>query len=81
LGPVLYKGIGVIAILGVVAIIYAGIQEPNGAALPVTGGLAVLLAVAWHAGIKKVFLGPPTLALEAAEAQKEEADAAAELVA
>lgn len=76
LGPVLYKGIGVIAILGVVAIIYAGIQEPNGAALPVTAGLAVLLAVAWHAGIKKVFLGPPTLALEAAEA-KEEADAAA----
>ncbi|XHR27396.1 MAG: amino acid permease [Chthoniobacteraceae bacterium] len=69
LGPVLYRIIGVISVIGVVALIYAGIQPPNDAALPVTGGLAVLLVVAWFLGVKRVFKGPPTLAKEAAEAQ------------
>ncbi len=61
LGPVLYKGIGVIAILGVVALIYAGIQPPNDKALPVTAITAILLAVSWHLGVKKRFAGPPML--------------------
>jgi amino acid transporter len=61
LGPMLYKGLGVIAILGVVALIYAGIQPPNEKALPVTAITAILLAVSWHLGVKKKFAGPPML--------------------
>ncbi|MEP6668345.1 MAG: amino acid permease [Chthoniobacter sp.] len=61
LGPALYKGIGVIAILGVVALIYAGIQPPNDKALPVTAITAVLLFVSWHLGVKRKFAGPPML--------------------
>jgi amino acid transporter len=64
LGGPLYKAIGVIAILGVLAIIYAGIQPPNEKALPVTAITAVLLIVAWHLGVKKTFRGPPILAGE-----------------
>jgi amino acid transporter len=71
LGPVLYRIIGVISIIGVAALIYAGIQAPNDAALPVTAGLAVILVVAWFLGVKRVFQGPPTLAKEAEEAQGE----------
>ncbi len=59
LGGPLYKLIGIIAIIGVAAVIWAGIQPPNQAALPVTAGLAIILTLAWHLGVKKVFLGPP----------------------
>lgn len=61
LGAPLYKAIGVIAILGVVALIYAGIQPPNEKALPVTATTAILLAASWHLGVKKTFRGPPVL--------------------
>jgi amino acid transporter len=61
LGGALYKLTGLISIVGVAAVVWAGIQPPNDAALPVTAGLAVLLTLAWHLGIKKVFLGPPSL--------------------
>ena len=36
LGGPLYKSIGVIAILGMLALIYAGVPPPNEKALPVT---------------------------------------------
>jgi len=72
MGPVLYRIVGVISIVGVAAIIYAGIQPPNQAALPVTAGLAVILAIVWQLGVKKVFLGPPTLAKEAKDAAEGE---------
>ena len=59
-GPV-YKTIGVIAIMGVLALIYAGIQPPNEKALPVTLVTALFLAVSWQLGIKKTFRGPPVM--------------------
>ncbi len=62
MGPALFKGIGVVSILGVLVIIYAGIQPPNAPALPATVGAIVLLVVVWFAGIRKVFAGPPILA-------------------
>lgn len=71
MGPVVYRVIGVISVIGVVALIYAGIQPPNQAALPVTAGLAVILVVAWNLGVRRVFQGPPTLAKEAEEAEAE----------
>ncbi len=61
LGGTAYKILGVIAILGVLALIYAGIQPPNDAAMPFTLGLAVLLAAAWFLGMKKKFAGPPMI--------------------
>ena len=61
LGGPLYKALGVIAVLGVVALIYAGIQPPNEKALPVTAITAILLAVTWQLGVKKTFRGPPAL--------------------
>ena len=62
IGPVWFKTLGVISLIGVVLVIYAGVQPPNDPALPVTAGAIVLLAIVWHAGIKKVFNGPPMLA-------------------
>lgn len=61
LGGPLYKLLGVIAILGVLAVIYAGIQPPNEKALPVTVVTAILLVAAWHLGVKKKFAGPPMM--------------------
>ncbi len=61
LGGPLYKMIGVIAILGVVALIYAGIQPPNQKALPVTAITAMFLAVSWQLGVKNTFRGPPVM--------------------
>lgn len=59
LGALAYKGIGVISILGLLALIYAGVQPPNDAALPVTVVATALLFIGWHAGVKKQFAGPP----------------------
>ena len=71
LGGRKYKAIGVITIVGVLALIYAGVQPPNQAALPVTLGTIVLLFIAEHAGVKKKFLAPPlTLAAKASFAKE-----------
>jgi len=65
LGGPLYKTIGVIAVLGVCALIFAGIQPPNEKALPVTLVTTVLLFAAWHLGVKKKFAGPPMIVPDA----------------
>lgn len=71
LGGRKYKTIGVITIVGVIALVYAGVQPPNQAALPVTLGTIVLLFIAWHAGVKKRFPGPPlALAAQASEVKE-----------
>ena len=61
MGAKLYKGIGTIAVLGVLLVIFAGVQPPNDKALPVTLGTALLLFVSWHLGVKKKFVGPPVI--------------------
>ncbi len=61
LGPVIYRLVSVISVLGVLLIIYAGIQPPNDPALMALGGIVVLLFVGWFAGIRKAFAGPPVL--------------------
>ncbi|HSI15906.1 MAG TPA: amino acid permease, partial [Chthoniobacter sp.] len=65
LGGPLYKALGVVATLGVLAVVYAGIQPPNEKALPVTAVAVVLLLAAWHLGVKKKFAGPPAVAISA----------------
>ena len=64
LGAPVYKITGVISIIGVAALIWAGIQPPNALALPVTAGLAVILTLSWHLGIKKSFQGPPSVLIK-----------------
>lgn len=64
LGGPLYRVLGVISVLFVLVVIYAGIQPPNDKALPVTGITALLLVVAWFAGMRKVFAGPPIVSLK-----------------
>jgi len=68
LGPTLYRLTGVISVLGVLALIYAGIQPPNEKALPVIAVTSVLLLAVWHLGVKKRFAGPPHIASRATSA-------------
>ena len=62
LGGILYRVVGVISVLGVAVLIFAGIQPPNDAALPVTVVTVVMLVVAWLTGVRKAFGGVPQLA-------------------
>jgi amino acid transporter len=64
LGAPLYRTLGVISVLFVIVLFYAGIQPPNDKALPVTGITALVLAVAWFAGMRKAFAGPPVVSLK-----------------
>jgi amino acid transporter len=66
LGPTLYKSLAVVSVLGVVLLVWIGIQPPNEKALTVTLTTAVLLVACWHLGVKKVFKGPPVTALKSA---------------
>jgi amino acid transporter len=54
-----FRVLGVIAVLGVALLFFIGIQPPNDKALYVTGGAVVLLFVAWFAGLRGRFQGPP----------------------
>jgi len=65
LGPVVFKVVSTISVLGVCLIIYAGIQPPNDPALGALIGMIVLMVVGWFAGIRKVFAGPPVLGISA----------------
>jgi amino acid transporter len=64
LGAPLYKTVCILSVLGTGVLIFAGVQPPNQPALPVTFGLAALLAIAWFAGMHKAFKGPPHLAAQ-----------------
>ena len=61
LGGSLYKLLGVISVLGVLALVFASVQPPNEKAFPVTAITAVVLLAAWHLGVKRTFKGPPSL--------------------
>jgi amino acid transporter len=73
LGAGIYRVVGVIAVLGVAVLIYAGIQPPNDAALPVTAVTVGMLVVAWFTGVRKAFAGTP----QPAQAQVEDSGEAA----
>jgi len=76
LGAGIYRLAGVIAVVGVAILIFAGIQPPNDAALPVTAVTVGLLVVAWFAGVRKVFTGPPQLAKARVDQSGKPADVA-----
>jgi len=62
LGPVVFKTVSAISVIGVLLIIYAGIQPPNDPALMALIGMVVLMVIGWFAGIRNAFAGPPILA-------------------
>jgi amino acid transporter len=66
LGGPLYKTLCVLSLIGLVAVGYAGMvpaaTDAPPLALYATGGAVVVLLVAWFAGMRKVFAGPPMIA-------------------
>lgn len=68
LGAPLYRTLGVISVLGVLLLVWIGVQPPNEKALYVTLGTSVLLAGAWWLGVRKSFRGPPVTSLATAPA-------------
>jgi amino acid transporter len=59
LGRNLFRSLGVISVLGVLLLIWIGIQPPNEKALWVTSITVALITILWWSGIRKVFRGPP----------------------
>ncbi len=66
LGQGLFKLLAVLSVLGVLVLIWIGVQPPNEKALPATLIFAGLLATGWWTGARKSFQGPP-LVLEASQ--------------
>ena len=55
-----YRVVCVLCIIGALILFYIGVQPPNDKALTITGGMIVLLIVAWFAGVRTRFQGPPS---------------------
>jgi amino acid transporter len=70
-----YRPLAVLAVLGCTLLIFIGTQPPNQLSVPIVGGAAVLLAVAWFAFERRRFAGPPLgtmIQMRQAEIRKEE---------
>lgn len=59
LGRTLFRTLAVTCVLGVLVLVWIGIQPPNEKALWVTAVTVILITVLWWSGIRKVFRGPP----------------------
>ncbi len=54
-----FRPLAFLSVLGCVGLIFVGIQPPNELALSVVGGVTTLLLLAWAAGVRRSFPGPP----------------------
>ena len=61
LGRSAYRALAAAATLGVLLVIWIGVQPPNERALIVTGATLAVLAAGWWLRIRKTFRGPPNL--------------------
>jgi amino acid transporter len=61
LGARLYRFLAIVAIAGVVLLLWIGVQPPNEKALWVTVAMATLLLGAWWLGVRRSFRGPPVM--------------------
>lgn len=61
LGRGLYRALVAVAAAGVAVLVWVGVQPPNEKALPVTVAAVLVLTVAWWAGVRRRFRGPPTI--------------------
>jgi amino acid transporter len=62
LGERAFKLLAVLSVLGVLVLVWIGIQPPNQKALIVTVVAVVVLTVMWWSGVRKFFRGPPVTA-------------------
>ncbi len=68
IGATAFKALAVVSVLGVLVLVWIGIQPPNDKALTVTLATIGLLVVAWWLGVRKSFRGPPVMSTVAATA-------------
>jgi amino acid transporter len=61
LGGAIYKSLAVIAVLGAAVLVWIGVQPPNEKALTVVLAMSAMLLIAWWAGIRRRFPGPPVV--------------------
>lgn len=66
-----YRPLAALSVLGCIALIVIGMQPPNEKAAWVTGGMALVLVIAWFAGARRRFAGPPVLQPIPVEARDE----------
>ena len=58
-----FRPLAVVSLLGCSTLILVGMQPPNEMSLPVVAGMGLLLTVAWFAGVRTRFPGPPVAGL------------------
>ena len=58
-----FRPLAVVSLLGCSTLILVGMQPPNEMSLPVVAGMGLLLTVAWFAGVRRHFRGPPVAGL------------------
>jgi amino acid transporter len=61
MGGRIYKSLAVVAVLGAAVLVWIGVQPPNEKALTVVLVMAAVLLVAWWAGLRRRFPGPPVM--------------------
>jgi amino acid transporter len=59
IGATAFKSLAVISVVGVLGLVWIGVQPPNDKALNVTLATIFLLTAAWWLGVRKAFRGPP----------------------
>jgi len=61
IGAIAFKSLAVVSVLGVLLLVWIGVQPPNDKALTVTAATIALLVAAWWLGVRKSFRGPPVM--------------------
>jgi amino acid transporter len=65
LGAGVFKSLAVVSVAGVMVLVWIGVQPPNDQALTATLVAVGVLTVAWWAGVRRVFKGPPVTSIAA----------------
>jgi amino acid transporter len=60
---VMFQTLAVVSVLGVLVLIWIGVQPPNGKALGVTLATTFLLIGGWWLGVRRIFPGPPVMSV------------------
>jgi len=61
LPQLIFKSLAVFSVLGVLVLVWIGVQPPNEKALIVTSATIGVLVAAWWLGVRRSFPGPPVL--------------------
>ena len=61
IGATAFKALAIISVVGVLGLVWIGVQPPNDKALTVTLATVGLLVAAWWLGVRKAFRGPPVM--------------------